>query len=121
MNILICIFLVFFFDMTFTYLILDIYKKHNPEKDYTLVEQNPIIRFCIRRLGLNAGLLVSTIILFVLLNLALKFIFTGENLKYFILGVYFMMIIFHYLNLNVLKKTYNMKWFKFNFVKGEKK
>jgi uncharacterized protein YacL len=117
MNILIYIYLAFFFDMMFTYLVLDIYRKHNLQKDYTLLEQNPIIRFLIRKSGLNIGMLISAVILFVLLNLVLKFILISENWRYFILGVYSMMLIFHYLNLSSLKKAYNMKWFSFEFIR----
>ena len=118
MNVLYYAFIAFFLDMIFTYLVLDVYKKTNPLKDYTLLEQNPIIRFLIRKIGLNPGMLFSVIILFVLLNLVLKFIFTTSESRYFVLGVYSMMVVFHYLNLNAMKKAYNIKWFDFNFIKS---
>jgi len=102
----------FFIDMVMTYLILDTYKKTVPDKDFTRVEQNPILRMCIKKLGLNKGMFLGIIFLFVLLNLALKFIFRTENWRYFLFGIYCMQIIFHYLNLNALMKAKGVKLFK---------
>ncbi len=112
MNIALAILIAFFIDMVMTYLILDTYKKTVPDKDFTKVEQNPILRICVKKLGLNIGMLLGIIILFVLLILALRFIFRAENWRYFLFGVYCMQIIFHYLNLTVLAKAKGIKFFK---------
>ena len=112
MDIALAIFTAFSLDMVMTYLILDTYKKTVPDKDFTKVEQNPILRTCVKKLGLNIGMLFGIIILFVLLVLVLKFIFRTENWRYFLFGVYCMQIIFHYLNLNALMRVKGVKFFK---------
>ena len=112
MNITLAILTAFFIEMVMTYLILDTYKKTVPDKDFTKVEQNPILRTCIKKLGLNIGMLLGIIILFVLLNLALRFIFKTENWRYFLFGIYCMQVIFHYLNLTALMKVKGVKFFK---------
>ena len=90
-----------FLDLTLTYHFLKIYKERFPKKDYLAVETNPLVRTLCRSRGLGDGITMSGLIIFSIL-IAL-FFFLSENFKYFLAGVYYMMVTFHLTNFLALK------------------
>lgn len=102
MNITTYILIGFFVDMVLTYLFIRKYRSLNPNRDWAIIEQNPIVRYCFRNFGLNAGMIVGALSVLILLVGLLRFVFVEENMRYFLMGVYCMMIIFHYLNFRAL-------------------
>jgi len=89
-------------DLILTYNFLKIYKEKFPKKDYTAVETNPLIRTAIRSMGLTEGIIFSGFIILMILMVVLKMI--PYQWRYFLAGVYYMMICFHLLNLLSLKR-----------------
>ncbi len=89
-------------DLIFTYKFLNLYKKRFPKKDYTIVETNPLIRNAIRSLGLTEGMVLSGVIIVAILMILLSVI--PYQWKYFLAGVYYMMVCFHLLNFLSLKR-----------------
>ena len=75
---------------------------HNkfPELDYTTLEANPILRMAMKQLGLGKGMLVGGIIVFTILILIVLTI--SEKWLYYLLGVFSMMLIYHFLNASQL-------------------
>jgi len=99
--IIILILAAFAFDMFLTFVYANMYKKVFPDKDFTVAEANPIIRFLWRKLGLVAGHIVSIFIIFWILAFIISK--TSENCHWFIFGVYSMMCIYHFTHFNALK------------------
>ena len=89
-------------DLVLTYQFLSLYKIRFPQKDYTVVETNPLVRNLIRMLGLKDGMILSGIIILVVLMVILAYI--PYHWKYFMLGVYYMMICFHLINFLSLRR-----------------
>ena len=90
-----------FFDLILTYNYLKIYKEKFPKKDYAVIEANPLVRAFIKSKGLKEGMVYSgMIILFVLAGLLYVL---PTAWKYFLLGVYYMMVTFHWSNFIALK------------------
>ncbi len=89
-------------DLSLTYNYLKIYKKKFPKKDFIIIESNPLIRAAVRQYGLGDGITISGFIILVILIMILAFINT--NFKFFIAGVYYMMITFHLTNLLALRR-----------------
>lgn len=89
-------------DLILTYNFLKIYKKRFPKKDYTVVETNPLIRTAIRKMGLNEGMALSSVIMIMMLMVILKMI--PYEWRYFLAGVYYMMVCFHLINFLSLKR-----------------
>lgn len=92
----------FIIDMFLTYNYLKTYKEIRPKADWTLAEANPLLRACLRDLGLKPGIIVGGI--FISLILSLIIFIVNENWKYFLLGLYFMVNTFHLVNWNALKR-----------------
>ncbi len=89
-------------DLSLTYNYLTIYKKKFPKKDFIIIESNPLIRAAIRQYGLGDGIAISGFVILVMLIMILAFINT--NFKFFVAGVYYMMITFHLTNLLALRR-----------------
>lgn len=89
-------------DLFLTYKFLSLYKKRFPKKDYTAVETNPLIRNAIRSMGLIDGMIISGFIIIMILMVLLSVI--PYHWKYFLAGVYYMMVCFHLLNFLSLKR-----------------
>ncbi len=94
-------------DLTLTYNYLKIYKEKYPEKDYAIIEANPLVRYNIRKLGLKERVFRSGF--FILPILILLIYFLPINWRYFLAGCYYMMITFHLINLLALKKLKGIK------------
>lgn len=89
-------------DLLLTYKFLGLYKKRFPNKDYTVVETNPLLRYMVRTQGLGEGIISGGgIILMVLI--ALIFILPSGG-KHFLAGAYYMMIVFHLTNFLALNR-----------------
>ena len=88
-------------DLSLTYKYLKTFKDMFPEKDYTLLEANPIIKLCLKKFGFPTGMFISAPIIFILLFIAIVIISTEWH--YFAMGLFVMMIIYHFCNLNQLK------------------
>ncbi len=89
-------------DLILTYNFLSLYQKRFPKKDYTVVETNPLIRNAVRSLGLIDGIIISGIIIIAILMVLLAVL--PYHWKYFLLGVYYMMVCFHLINFLSLKR-----------------
>lgn len=101
------IILTFLLDMYLTRQYLTLYKKRFPKNDYTQAEANPIIRFSVKRLGLNLGIFVSGLIIISILLIVFTFI--PESSKWFFLGIYYMANVHHYVNNRAMKKIIKQK------------
>ena len=89
-------------DLILTYNYLRLYKNKFPKKDFTVIESNPLIRYCIRKFGLIDGVVYSG---FIILGILILILFIGNiNFKFFLAGAYYMMITFHLTNLLALKR-----------------
>lgn len=89
-------------DLFLTYRFLGVYRNRFPDKDYAAIESNPLIRFFIREKGLGEGIIMSGLIIFLILLVLI--VYLSENWKYFLAGVYYMMVTFHLLNFLALNR-----------------
>ena len=89
-------------DLTLTYNYLKIYRKKFPKKDYIVIEANPLIRQLVRRNGLGWGMIYSGTMIFGIIIVIINF--ANTELKFFMAGVYYMMITFHLTNFLALKR-----------------
>lgn len=94
-------------DLFLTYQFLETYRQRFPKKDYTAVETNPLIRFCIRKFDLFGGMMVSGFVISIILVWLLTIL--PYQWKYFMLGVYYMMVTFHLLNFLAVKRLGEVK------------
>ncbi len=85
-----------FLDLLLTYKFLGLYKRKFPKKDWTVIEANPLIKYCVKTKGLNEGMFIAGSIILIL-ALALVFVLS-ERWKFFLAGVYYMMVLFHLTN-----------------------
>ncbi len=108
----IIIFAMFILDMFMTRSYLKLYQQKFPKNDYILAEANPMIRFFVRRFGINEGIFISSIFIATILIALLTFV--PQESKWFFLGLYYSVNVHHYVNNNVMKKL-NIK------LKGGKK
>lgn len=89
-------------DLFLTYKYLGEYKKKFPKKDWTVIEANPLIRYCVKAKGLGEGILVAgTVILFIFVGLINVL---PERWKFFLAGTLYMMNVFHLLNFLAIKR-----------------
>lgn len=93
---------LFLVDMIFSYDYIKKFRARHPDKDWSVVERNPIIRGMIKSFGLESGIIVGAIIILVILGVILSV--TGIKFQYFLLGIYFMVNVQHVANLNGLKE-----------------
>jgi len=93
--------LLFMCDMFFTHNYLEIYRDKFPTKDWTLVEANPLIRNLVKNVGLNQGIVLSGLIIFVFLLILLWI--GGEKSTYFLMGLYFMVDVYHFVQLRAIE------------------
>lgn len=89
-------------DLVLTYKFLSLYKQRFPKKDYTIVETNPMIRYAVRSMGLLDGILISGLVILFILGILLNLI--PYHWKFFLAGVYYMMVAFHLINFLALKR-----------------
>lgn len=89
-------------DLFLTYKFLSLYKKRFPKNDYTAVETNPLVRNAVRSMGLIDGMVISAFIIIMILMVLLSVI--PYHWRYFLAGVYYMMVCFHLLNFLSLKR-----------------
>ena len=101
------VFGLFCLDLILSHIYIGHYRKQFPKGDWTLVEANPVIRYFIRRLDLDFGMIVGGIAVAVILALILRF--TGHHFHFFLAGVYYMMCTFHFLNFMALKRLRKLK------------
>lgn len=101
------VFALLCFDLILSHIYMSNYKKQFPKGDWTLVEANPIIRYFIRKLDLDFGMIVGGIIVAVILALIINY--TGNSFHFFLLGVYYMMCTFHFLNFMALRRLRKLK------------
>ena len=89
-------------DLILTYNYLSIYKQKFPKKDFVVIESNPLIRAYVRTYGIKNGMLISA---FMILSLVMILIyFLDENWRYFLAGIYYMMITFHLTNFLAIRR-----------------
>lgn len=90
-------------DLTASFLYVNQFHNKYPEQDPTIIEANPILKYSMRTLGINIGMVVGGLIVFgILLLLVLNL---KENMLYYLAGVFSMMLIYHFLNFRLLKLT----------------
>jgi len=101
--------ILFILDNFFTYKNAIKYKKKFPEKDYTKIEINPLVRFMWKKLGLKLGGIISIPIQLIIMILLISFV--EVNFLYILLGMYLMVILIHIDNSNLLneEKSENKK------------
>lgn len=87
-------------DLGATYLYVSSFHQKFPKLDYTALEANPILRTAWKQLGLNLGMIVGGLVVFILAGLLALSI--KENWQYFFSGVLAMMLIYHILNFSQL-------------------
>ena len=93
--------------MTFSYFYIKSFKQRHPKKDWSVVERNFIIRTSIKKLGLEKGMMVGGTIVFVLLGIIISL--SNTNFIYFLCGMFFMVNIQHWVNLNSMKYLEKIK------------
>ncbi len=98
------IFLASMSDLILTYFYLDMYRKRFPKNDWTLSEQNPIIRACVKMLGLETGMVVSGPIVLGLVMLVTYFL--GSHGRFFLGGFLTMAVIVHFLNFAAVRRLW---------------
>ena len=102
------IIIIFFgLDMLFSYDYLKRFKTRHPNKDWGVVERNPIIRACVKQLGLGQGMLVGTMCVLVMITVVMLSI--SLYFKYFLAGVFFMVNVQHFANLSALRELNKIK------------
>lgn len=89
-------------DLTLTYNYLKLYKAKFPHKDFIVIESNPLIRSLVRSKGLKEGMITSSIIILFIL-MAILYV-SSTPWKYFLAGVYYMMVTFHLTNFLAIKR-----------------
>lgn len=97
--IIVCLSLV---DLWFTYSYLNKLKSRG-KGDYTQGEANVLIKFLIKKYGLKLGMVLSVLVLTSALGISLVVVKYGEY-KWFLLGLYYMLTIQHFVNNNALNK-----------------
>ena len=83
-------------DLFATYNYVATFNKKFPKLDYKTLEANPILRKSWDMFGLNKGMLIGGIIVF-LIVCVMVFTLTNEW-RYFFMGAFSMMLIYHLLN-----------------------
>lgn len=83
-------------DLTATYNYVTTFHKKFPQLDYKSLEANPVLRKSWDIWGLNKGMIIGGIIVF-LIVCVMVFTLTNEW-RYFFMGVFSMMLIYHLLN-----------------------
>ena len=89
-------------DLFLTYKYLSAFRVKFPKKDYVVIESNPLIRAFVRSNGIGHGVIMAGFIIIGILMILLYFLNT--NFKYFLAGVYYMMITFHLTNFLALRR-----------------
>ena len=87
-------------DLGTTYLYANSFHNKFPKLDYTILEANPIIKYSWKTLGLNLGMIVGGLIIFAILFLITMNL--SEKWLWYLMGVFTMMIIYHFLNFSQL-------------------
>lgn len=99
---IILVILFFIFDMILTYRYVNSYKEMYPKNDWSLAEANLILRFFMKKFGLVDGVVYGgTIILFMLI-ITIRLL--PDYYGMFLLGMYFMANVYHFVNWSALKR-----------------
>lgn len=88
-------------DLTASFFYVSTFHAKYPDKDYTMIEANPVIKMALKLFGVTKGMLFGGAIVFgivVLLAFSAK-----ENLQLFMAGMLTMMNAYHWLNFRLLK------------------
>ena len=92
---------LFFIDMLFSYFYIKRFRERHPDKDWSVVEANPLLRYNIKTFGLEKGMIIGSIMLLTILGIIL--VYANNNFKFFLIGVYFMVNVQHVVNWNSLR------------------
>lgn len=88
-------------DLTCSYLYVNSFHNKYPEQDPTIIEANPILKMSMKYFGITNGMIFGGLIVFgilTLLVLSLK-----ENGLYYLAGLFSMMLVYHFLNFQLLR------------------
>ena len=99
--------ILYVMDLVWSYNYMKKYRTMFPKGDWAAVEANPIIRYAIRVKGLGEGIIMGGIIVFVILAVLIRF--SAAEFHWFLAGMYYMMNVFHFLNLMALGRLRNLK------------
>jgi len=91
-------------DIFFTYYNAILYKKLYPKRDYTKIEKNPIVLRAWKKLGIKWGFLFHIIMVLIILGL----IHNKEGIL-ILIGMYFLVLVYHIENLLELKQELNKR------------
>ena len=87
-------------DLTASYLYLNQFNKMYPKHDATKLEANPILKYSIKNLGIQKGMIIGGLIVFgILLLLVLSL---ADKYLYYFAGLFTMMLVYHALNFKML-------------------
>ncbi len=117
----IAVVITFVFDMILTYRYVRAYRDMYPKNDWTLAESNPILRYCMKYLGLERGMVFGSVVIFFILSLTVLLL--PDFYQAFLLGMYFMANVYHFVNWQALKrlKLHNSKGGNKNGIEKDKK
>lgn len=87
-------------DLIFAYLYLNKLQKIYKETSITKFEANPILKYSIKKFGLDKGVVFGGLFIFGILIFLI--LFMSKNQLFFLAGVYSMMLVYHGLNFNLL-------------------
>lgn len=93
--------LLFVCDLTFTYFIAKKYKMLFPDKDYTAIELNPLVKYCWKHFGLKQGTIICGVLFCIILIALLQFL--SDSGVVFALGVYTVIFVLHIHSWRLLK------------------
>jgi len=93
---------LFLCDMLLTFRYVKSYKNMYPKNDWILAEANPILRICMRKLGLGKGIFFGGGIIFAILIITVGVL--PDYYGMFLLGMYFMANAYHFVNWQALKR-----------------
>lgn len=87
-------------DLTASYFYASTFHNMFPTKDYTQLEANPILSNSWKLWGLNKGMIIGGLAVFILLTIVAMSV--PRDTKIYLTGVFTMMIIYHFLNFRLL-------------------
>jgi len=106
-NIVYIIIGMFVLDLILTYINANKYKKLFPEKDYTNIELNPIVKGLWKNFGLIKGGIVATIIQILILLFVINYL--GYTFLLILLGIYLTIILIHIDNFSLINEKIREK------------
>ncbi len=103
----ILVLITFLGDMFLTYRYVKTYKKLYPKGDYIQAESNFILRLSMKYLGLGQGMFYGASIILLILIATIKLL--SNNFLWFLLGMYFMANMYHFVNWQAMKRLIKNK------------